>query len=205
MTHEATPNPLAAKLAAIMGAVSHVPKLGRNDFHKYDFAAEADVVTAIRSELSSRGVVLIPEVTSLERHEVGNKGRVLTTAYMRFTFIDSESGTEFSRTWAGWGVDLEDKGGYKAMTGAEKYFLLKTFLIPTGDDPEKDSKQPEKVTQSQPVEFDHWWDDLRMHANNGIDQMRAFFKESPVHLRAYATSHYADEMNELAKKAVAGS
>jgi hypothetical protein len=38
----------------------------------------------------------------------------------------------------GEGQDAGDKAVYKAMTGALKYCLLKTFLIPTGDDPERD-------------------------------------------------------------------
>jgi hypothetical protein len=49
---------------------------------------------------------------------------------------DGVTGETLDYPWMGWGVDPGDKGGYKAITGAEKYFLMKTFLIPTGDDPE---------------------------------------------------------------------
>ena len=34
---------LAKKLAEVMAAVERVPKRGRNDFHKYDYATEADI------------------------------------------------------------------------------------------------------------------------------------------------------------------
>ena len=48
----------------------------------------------------------------------------------------------------------------QAMTGAEKYILLKTFLIPTGDDPEREDAAPpargakpvERGRQAAPVE-----------------------------------------------------
>ena len=45
----------------------------------------------------------------------------------------------------GAGDDGADKGLYKAYTGAVKYFLMKTFLIPTGDDPEADTKADERA------------------------------------------------------------
>lgn len=129
---------LVAKLAEVMAAVERVPKRGRNDFHKYDYATEADIAATIRQELASRAVMLIPSVEGMTREAVGEKGSVLTTLKMTFTFMDGESGETLTRPWIGAGTDKEDKGAYKAMTGGEKYFLLKTFLMPTGDDPERD-------------------------------------------------------------------
>lgn len=131
---------LVRKLAEVMAAVERVPKRGRNDFHKYDYATEADIVATVRAELAKRQVMLLPAVESISREPVGEKGSVLTTTAMRFTFIDGESGETLERPWFGCGTDKEDKGLYKAMTGGEKYFLLKTFLMPTGDDPEQDEK-----------------------------------------------------------------
>lgn len=136
------PTTLVRKLAAVMAAVHHVPKRGRNAFHGYDYATEADIVAVIRQELATRHVMLIPSVESIDRQPVGEKGSVLTTLSMRFTFLDGESGESLERPWCGAGTDKEDKGLYKAMTGGEKYFLLKTFLIPTGDDPERDTDKP---------------------------------------------------------------
>jgi hypothetical protein len=132
---------LAKKLAAVMGAVKRVPKTGHNAFHGYDYATEADIVAAIRDELAQRHVILLPAILARTREPVGEKGQVLTHLDMEFTFIDGESGERETRPWLGAGTDKEDKGAYKAMTGGEKYFLLKTFLVPTGDDPEQDSQQ----------------------------------------------------------------
>lgn len=145
---------LVTKLAAVMQAIERIPKRGRNDFHKYDYATEADIVSAIRSELATRQVMLIPAITGMQRDPVGEKGSVLTTLTMEFTFMDGESNETIVRPWIGAGTDKEDKGAYKAMTGGEKYFLLKTFLIPTGDDPEvhdvKESKPPARETSAIP-------------------------------------------------------
>ena len=131
---------LASKLADVMKAVQRIPKHGRNNFHNYDYATEADIVEAIRGELADRQVMLVPSVTGHSREPIGEKGSVLTLLPMEMEFIDGESNERIVKPWLGCGSDKDDKGIYKAMTGAEKYFLLKTFLIPTGDDPERDDK-----------------------------------------------------------------
>lgn len=135
---------LVKKLAAVMEAIDRIPKRGRNDFHKYDYAMEADIVAAIRHELAIRHVFLMPEVVAAERIEANktNAGKVqwITRVTMTYTFMDGESGETLVQRWAGEGIDGEDKGLAKALTGAGKYFALKSFLIPTGDDPEMDDK-----------------------------------------------------------------
>lgn len=127
---------LVAKLAEVMAAVERIPKRGRNEFHRYDYATEADIVATVRQELASRQVMLIPSIVGEVRHAVGEKGSVLTVLEMEMEFLDGETNASIKKPWRGYGTDKEDKGGYKAMTGGEKYFLLKTFLMPTGDDPE---------------------------------------------------------------------
>lgn len=135
---------LFGKLAEVMGAVNRVAKHGRNDFHKYDYATEADIVEAVRGELSARKVVLIPSIAEWTQNGT------LTALSVDFTFIDGESGESHTSRWLGMGDDKGDKGAYKAMTGATKYFLLKTFLIPTGDDPEGDTGTDAKARDSEP-------------------------------------------------------
>ena len=134
---------LIKKLAAVMKAVERIPKHGRNTFHNYDYATEADIVAAVRTELANRNVMCLPAIVNREREPVGEKGSVLTHLDMTFTFVDGDSGEREMCPWLGAGTDKEDKGAYKAMTGGEKYFLLKTFLIPTGDDPDQDAETHE--------------------------------------------------------------
>lgn len=133
------PTGLHGKLAEVMAEVGRVPKRGRNEFHKYDYATEADIVDAVRGALSSRSVSLVPSVRQVIRDGT------LTTALMAFQFTDGETGETATYEWAGTGDDKGDKGLYKAMTGALKYFLLKTFLLPTGDDPEADTETDKRA------------------------------------------------------------
>lgn len=142
------PRSLVRKLAEVMALVHHVPKRGRNDFHKYDYATEADIANTVRQALAARHVMLVPSVLGETRHPVGEKGSVLTVLEMEMEFLDGETGETLLKPWRGYGSDKEDKGGYKAMTGAEKYFLLKTFLMPTGDDPE--AEDPRHARRGRP-------------------------------------------------------
>ncbi len=139
---EAVKTTLVGKLAEIMAAIERVPKRGRNEFHQYDYATEADIVATVRTMMAERRIMLIPSVESVDRVQITDKGQALTTALMTFTFYDGDSHESISRKWAGAGTDKEDKGLYKAMTGAEKYFLMKAFMMPTGDDPEAEAEKP---------------------------------------------------------------
>jgi hypothetical protein len=185
---------LAAKMAKVMGAVERVPKTGRNDFHKYDYATEADIVAVVRKAMAEQGVMLIPAVSRFERLELtkGNgKTTTLTTVYMNFRWVDGGSGESLDVPWVGQGVDGEDKGVYKAITGAEKYILLKTFLIPTGDDPEKDDERSDRQSRAahppqKPAGFDQWQDDITAAADSGLDALRKAWQESKPEYRVYA-------------------
>ncbi|MCY1042670.1 ERF family protein [Corallococcus sp. bb12-1] len=139
---------LVRKLAEVMGEVERVPKSGRNDFHRYDYATEADIVSAVRKAMADRALMLIPSVVKTEWHEVerskGGKDRLVTLT-VQFTLHDGDSGEEKSFEVLGEGQDQGDKATYKALTGAVKYALLKLFLIPTGDDPEDDGHSPKDL------------------------------------------------------------
>ena len=58
---------------------------------------------------------------------------------LAFTLLDVETGFFETTKITGEGIDKGDKAGYKAYTGALKYFLANTFMVATGDDPEKES------------------------------------------------------------------
>jgi hypothetical protein len=175
---------LVSKLAEVMSAVAFVPKRGHNTFHGYDYATEADIVAAIRMELAQRSIVLLPGVSKWTREPVGEKGSVLTHLDMTFTFFDGETGEELTRPWLGAGTDKEDKGAYKAMTGGEKYFLLKTFLMPTGDDPEQETKQERGGRQRRQGRRD-------MAARDGVQNDTSVGNEGTSAARASGSTDHA--------------
>lgn len=150
-TQEQPKRSLVRKMAEVMGEVDRVRKNGRNAFHNYDYATEADIVQAVREGLAKRAVMMFPSITKTEWTQVQRaKGGTerLCTLTVAFTFVDGDSGEERTIEVLGEGQDAGDKATYKGFTGAVKYALLKTFLIPTGDDPEADEDpMPSKSVQ----------------------------------------------------------
>src|SRR5499427_9555354 len=145
----ATLGKLAGKLVKVMGAISHIPKRGHNDFFNYDYATEADVADAVRKALVAEGVILIPSIEDVREREVltrRNQKEIVTTVTMRFTFIDGESGGSLTFRMSGAGQDGGDKGIMKAITAATKYAALKSLCLPTGDDPEAEDDKPDEGT-----------------------------------------------------------
>lgn len=139
-----------------MKEVGYVQKDGKNEFHGYKYASEANLIAALRPAMIEAGLILIPSVTHVSHDEYGN-----THVMMNFTLMDEE-GAMYTFSGAGSGNDrnkngVGDKGTYKAITGATKYALMKTFLLETGDDPEVASDhdrghvhQPEQSKPEKP-------------------------------------------------------
>lgn len=142
---------LVKKLAKVMQEVKYIQKKGYNKFHNYKYATEADVAEKVREVLAEQNVVMIANTTSHSvREHINQKGNreYIVTVNVEFRFIDGDSGETITFNMAGEGQDAGDKGTYKAITGAQKYALMKTFMIPTGDDPEQDEGVDERNAQS---------------------------------------------------------
>lgn len=139
------PDSLVKKLSYIMGQMAHIKKEGFNKAQNYAFVRESDVAEKVSILLAAKSIFLHQTVISHSMRDLyttssGSMMR-LSEVLMEFRFIDGETGeTTPAATFPGHGADTGDKGVYKAMTGAEKYFLMKTFLVSTGDDPEADEK-----------------------------------------------------------------
>jgi hypothetical protein len=129
---------IAGALHEVMTKVSYVQKSGKNAFHGYKYAGEADLLDKLRPAMLEAGLLLIPSITDvspIDEHGV-------TTVRMEYMLMHKDG-----EVWphkigaAGQGGDrnkngVGDKGLYKAITGANKYLLFKLFQIETGDDPE---------------------------------------------------------------------
>ena len=140
---------IGAKILLVMKDVAGVPKNGWNDFHKYAFVQEADLKDAVRKSMVQHGLALI---TKLRKHKLvewhpthGGKPQKMSKAYFDFTLVDTTTGATVTIPWEGIAVDGEDKSLWKAMTGAVKYFLFETFLVPAGNDPENTGNSQEQV------------------------------------------------------------
>ena len=148
------PTGVAKKLLAVMAAVGWVEKSGTNQAQRYKYVEEAEVIAAARKAMVDNKLVLIPSCTSRTYSEVvsnqGNKGHI-AHVMMQYSLVDAETGECVQFDIPGDGQDYGDKGIYKAITGANKYALLKLLQMPTGDDPENDSKEYNQPQQKPPA------------------------------------------------------
>jgi len=130
---------------AVMGELGTIAKNGevKIGMTGYNYATEADFVHAVRPLLLKNNLVMI-----LQDNGVANvtpilkdgkeTGKFLTTTKSIYKIVNINDPTDFTTvSCGGQGVDAGDKGVYKAITGAKKYALANTFMIATGDDPEK--------------------------------------------------------------------
>jgi len=99
---------------------------------KYRAMSEEKVTMTVRKELIKQGLVVFPVEQTVE------KDGHITTTNTTYKMVNTENPEEFViLASSGQGSDTQDKGVGKAMTYSFKYMLLRTFAIPTGEDPDK--------------------------------------------------------------------
>ncbi|NGP60094.1 ERF family protein [Paenibacillus thiaminolyticus] len=135
-----------------MQKVDYLQKDDRVEFGttKYNAISEEKVTSAVREALIEQGLVIFP--FEQQHKKEGN----LTTVDVKYKIVDTETGEHEVIVSSGTGADTQDKGVGKAMTYAYKYLLLRTFAIPTGEDPDKissaelDARQQQKRQEQKP-------------------------------------------------------
>lgn len=150
---------LAQKILRIQTEMGTVSKQGTNTFQRYKYAREVDIVNAVRPLLNKYGVIVIPEL-AMAPNIIDMEKQKLTTLAMKFKVVNADNPKDYYDTVIpAQGSDNGDKGVYKAITGAKKYFYANTFLIATDDDPEQDELtsvgrlKKTSTTKSKTVEF----------------------------------------------------
>ncbi|MCR8980927.1 ERF family protein [Brevibacillus laterosporus] len=135
------------KILAVMNDVSYLQKDDQVEFKstKYKTISEEKVTSAVGKAMRQHGLVIIPV------HQEHSKVDQLTTVNVRYQIVDVDTGDSIEAVSSGTGVDTQDKGVGKAMTYAYKYLLLRTFAIPTGEDPDKvSSAELDEKPKAQP-------------------------------------------------------
>ena len=124
-------------------------KGGTNTFDRYSYFSEAQYKELFTELFSDAGLELSfneVEYSTFTGSEKQANGRM-----PRLTFIltDVDTGFYEETTITGEGIDKGDKAGYKAYTGALKYYLANTFMVATGDDAEKESPAETMNTKTE--------------------------------------------------------
>ncbi len=121
-----------------MSKVDFIQKDKKNTFHGYKYTSEQAIKETLHKLLVEHKVLFTLEGLkfSPNHQPIETEKDTITNIEFKYHFWDIESGEELSGNFVGSGEDKGDKGTYKAITGAVKYIMTSTFLIPTGDDPE---------------------------------------------------------------------
>ena len=124
-------------------------KGGQNDYDHYSYFSEAQYKELFTELFSKNNLEL--KFSELEYNTFEGSGKNCNGRMTRleFTLIDVETGFFETTVITGEGMDKGDKAGYKAYTGAVKYYLADTFLVATGDDAEKESLEENMNTKSE--------------------------------------------------------
>lgn len=133
------------KIMAIMRDVQYLAKDDQVEFGKtkYKALSEEKVTAIMRREMEKYNLVVYPIDQRWER--IGQISHV----DVKYRIVNTEDPSDYIEVVScGDGADTQDKGAGKAMTYAYKYMWLRTFAIPTGEDPDKISSDELDVQQA---------------------------------------------------------
>lgn len=138
-----------SKLRGLLKEKGVLQKGGENNYDHYKYFSEAQYKELFTELFNASGLELKfteIEYTTFDGTEKQSNGRM---PKLEFRLFDTETGFYETTVITGEAMDKGDKAGYKAYTGALKYYLANTFMVATGDDPEKDSPS-EKMNTKKP-------------------------------------------------------
>lgn len=156
-------------------------KGGTNKFDGYKYFTEAQYKELFTGLFTDAGLEL--SFTELEYNTFSGSEKQANGRMPRLMFIltDIETGYYEETIITGEGIDKGDKAGYKAYTGALKYYLANTFMVATGDDPEVDSpahtmnsKEDKKASAKQLAVFRKLYTGEKMERllkTNGLEKL----------------------------------
>ena len=126
------------KIAAIMTDVQYLAKDDHVSFGSTSYKAlsEEKVTSIMRAEMLKYNLTVFPV------EQTANRSGSITHVDVKYRLVNVENPDEYIEVVScGDGADSQDKGSGKAMTYAYKYMWLRTFALPTGEDPDKISTE----------------------------------------------------------------
>ncbi|WP_380146799.1 ERF family protein [Kurthia populi] len=138
----------------------HIPTLRKDgNGYKYSYVTGSQILAGIQDSMNNLGILLFPRVDTqnVEKEEVTTgKGKTSTQfrvyGKMTYTWINADNPTETLEVPFMYGAINEDvaKAIGSALTYAERYFLIKSFNLPTdNEDPDYNQQNYQQQPQRQ--------------------------------------------------------
>lgn len=128
---------------------------GQTGAAKYNYVSGAKLLGVIRPLMDKLGLILTQEVVDIKNEPItymtrnGEKTEMFTTAHIRFTWVDTDDGSQVVNDFFANGMNAWDKGLGSALTYAERYYLMKIFHIATDED-DVDALVKDEAIKPQP-------------------------------------------------------
>jgi hypothetical protein len=160
---------LHACIAAAYNEIGAVEKLGTNKDQNYKYIAYDDVAVVARKALGKQGLALYCGVceNGVSQTPSASGKSLITRLTLRFVLCESTTGAMLISNWESEAADsgLADKGINKALTAAQKYYLMRLLMLSTKEDDDPDQHgdetdqrraqaQPQHPTSAQPSSGD---------------------------------------------------
>jgi hypothetical protein len=193
-TPPAIPNmaSLFTKMAAVMGALTPVTKSSKHQ-QGYKYATYSDIVTDIRVAMSQNNLVLIPIMKAIEKTPIpGKNNGERIKGYFDFVLACGDTGVMFTTQWQAEVDSYGDKGINAVATVAEKYFLMRTFLVTSIDDVDEtdgtETTPAQKKKTAQPVKKSTEPETEKLHIGKLIEMVTPLYDHQ---------KHAANSVNKM--------
>lgn len=172
---------------------------GNNTYDKYKYFSEAQYKELFTELLPKHGLELNFDEIEYITFSVEGKQPNGRMPKLKFFLYDTETGFYETTTITGEGIDKGDKAGYKAYTGALKYYLADKFMVATGDDPETESPdgrsgRPQGRPQQRPREPQQ--SDPKI-GQEQLDMLRGFADQVGISAETICQTFKIDALPEL--------
>lgn len=157
MSTEITENGLGqiySLMAQVLSEVGAVGKGRLNETQGYRFRGIDDVYEAVHPLFAKHGIFTLPRVLAEDTTErTTDRGTILRFVKLTMAYdFFAPDGSHVTAEVVGEAMDAGDKASNKAMSAAQKYALIQTLCIPTGNTPDADYiTQPEVIGETRQV------------------------------------------------------
>ena len=164
-----------------------------NDYDKYKYFSEAQYKELFTELFCKHGLELNFNELDYTTFEGTGKNANGRMPRLEFYLYDIDTGFYEATIITGEGMDKGDKAGYKAYTGALKYYLADKFMVATGDDPEKDS--PEN-RMNQKAGSAHQSKEIRLSTRE-VGNLKALAVQAGITVDQICSTFYVESLEDM--------
>lgn len=120
------------KLAAITRDIDKPEESGYLSYQDHHYSTRDDLLDVLRKETIDKGVTMIPNSELVAHREDVNDGETRAVVRVELTFVDTETGDEYTASWLGESSSSDDKSTASAETQALRLLITNLFQLSDG-------------------------------------------------------------------------